>query len=152
MIRSTPQQGFTLTEILIVIALLVIFGTISMVAFQNFFRASALKVGTQEVLQAFTDARSSTLASENDTVFGVLVSSTSVTRFSGSVFTVGDPSNQTYFFEAGVSATGSLVTSGTDIVFTRLSGEPSATGTIYIRNDTSSATNTVVVHGSGLIE
>ena len=145
------KRGFTLLEILVVIGILGIITTVSVVGFSNMYKVSVLRVGGSEVYDALLSARSRTLASENDIVYGVLVSSTTVTRFEGSTYTAGAATNRSYAFEGGVSATGTLITSGTPVVFTRLTGTPSAQGTIYVHNLEGTSTTTVVVHGSGLI-
>ena len=145
-------RGFTLVEIVIVLSILGIIVAMSTIALRDMYRNSALKTSTHAVYRAFTDARNNTLASVKDTVYGVMVGTSSVTRFKGPTFVVGSSTNQVTFFDAGVTATGSIVTNGTPVVFTRLTGEPSIIGAILIRDNTGTATNTLNIYASGLVE
>ncbi len=114
--------------------------------------SSALRVATQEVYTALIDARNSTLASQDDTVYGVHISTTTVTWFAGGTYNPADPANQTYRFEEEVTATGTLALAEANIIFERLTGIPSASGTIILENVTKTSSSTVTIHGSGLIE
>jgi len=146
------KKGFTLLEILIVLAILASILGISLQVLQNLYQDSALKAGASEVYGALVSARSDTLSAQNDMVYGVRISTSTVTRFSGVTYTPGNSTNKVYAFEKGVLATSSLIASGTNIIFERLTGQPSATGTIYIRDIQGAGTTTIVIHASGLIE
>lgn len=146
------ERGFTLAEIVVVSAIIALVALISAGTFQNLHRASGLRASAGEVYRAFTDARTKTLASEDDTVYGVRIATTSVIRFTGPTYSAGAATNITYTFGAGVTATGTLAVSGTNITFQRLTGKPSATGTVYLRDAGKGSTTTITIHASGLIE
>ncbi len=150
--NTFSPRGFTLIEIMVALAVIMSLATVTLIAFQNMYRAGALTTAQSEVYTAFRDARTKTLASQDSTVYGVMVSSTTVTRFVGDTFSPGELTNVTYFFEAGVFATGTLAQSETPIVFKRLSGVPNATGTILIEQPNLGTFKTVSIHGTGLIE
>jgi prepilin-type N-terminal cleavage/methylation domain-containing protein len=150
--NSVSARGFTLVELLVAVAILALFTTVSIKTFGTMYRTSALRTASLEIVNALRDARAKTLSAENDMVYGVRVGTSSVTRFIGSSYTPGHASNTVYYYEGGASATGTLVRNGVNIVFTRLTGEPSATGTIYIRSIDSEHTATVTVSRTGLIE
>lgn len=143
-------SGFTLIEIIIVVAIFSTLATISAATFINMNKSAMLRTARDDVYGALSFAREHTLASENDMVYGVHLSTSSVTRFAGSTYTAGSASNVVYTFGAMVSATSTLITQSPNILFKRLIGTPSATGTIFIRNGVS--TTTVQIHGSGLVE
>ena len=150
--QNSTIKGFTLIEIIVVLLILGIIVSISASAFARMYRESARKAGASEVYGALISARSRTLAAQNDTTHGVLVSSTTVTRFQGGAYSPSDTTNRSYTFEGGVTATGTLVTSETPIIFTRLSGKPNSPGILYVRNDDGTSTTTITVSASGLIE
>lgn len=150
--KTNATQGFSLLELLIVFALVGILTIISVAIFERMYKNSVLRAAQSEVYNALVSARARTLASENDTVYGVRLASTSVTRFIGSTFVSGTSTNQTYAFEGEITATGTIVSSSTPLVFTRLTGQSNIEGTIYLRTFGGTETSTVTVHKSGLIE
>jgi type IV fimbrial biogenesis protein FimU len=149
---SRYTRGFTIGELLVTIAILGIFAVFSLIAFQNIYRSSGVRVAATEVSDALRSARNKSLEGQNDSVYGVYVSTSSVTRFVGSTYTYGHASNTVYTFEAGAHATGTLVENGMGIVFARLTGTPSVTGIIYLANADGTSTTTVTVNTTGLIE
>jgi prepilin-type N-terminal cleavage/methylation domain-containing protein len=145
------QRGFTFTEILVVVAVLGIIATFSAVTFVNMNKSSTLRAGTSALYDALSGAREQTLGASQDTVYGVHIASTSVTRFEGTVFSAGNPTNREFVFNGSIRATSTLISSGGgNVIFRRLTGEPSQAGTIFLRNGIS--TTTIVIHASGLIE
>jgi prepilin-type N-terminal cleavage/methylation domain-containing protein len=146
------MRGFTLLEVLVVIAIMSIVTSITASTMENLQQSVALKSGTDEIYRALTDARNRTLASEGGTVYGVKMSTSSVTRFVGSTYSAGAAGNEVFVFERGITATSSLINSGIPIVFERLTGESSATGTIFVRNNSGSATSTMILYASGMVE
>jgi prepilin-type N-terminal cleavage/methylation domain-containing protein len=150
--EKNQRRGFTFVEIIVALAVLSIICVISATAFRNMYRTSALRTSGTELFSALTEAQTKTLAAQNDTVYGVFVSSTTVTRFVGSTYSAATTSNKTYTFDGGVTATSSLITAGTPIVFAKVTGQPSVQGTIYLRTIDGSSTTTIVIYGSGLIE
>ncbi len=151
-LRKNSQTGFTFVEILVSLAIISIMVVTSLMAFRNVYRTSGPRVAALEITDALRTARSNTLAGKNDTVYGVRVGTSSVTRFVGSLFSMGSASNTVYTYEAGTYATGSLVTSVRDIVFASLTGIPSATGTIYVVDIDKGNTTTIQINGTGLIQ
>ncbi|HEU4677670.1 MAG TPA: type II secretion system protein [Candidatus Paceibacterota bacterium] len=150
--RTLRTNGFTLAELIVVAAIVSLLAVVSLAVLSNLSSASALRAGSGEVYRALLSARASTLASNGDTVYGVHLTTTSVTRFTGTAYVPGAASNQVYTFERDVNATGTLAISGADIVFERLTGTPSASGTVYVRSGSGNGTSTIIIEGSGLIE
>lgn len=153
MIHIPRKYGFSIIEILVVIGILGIIIAISVLGFENMYRSSALRAGGSELYSALTEAQTKTLASKDGTVYGVHVSSTTVTRFVGPTYTAGAASSTVYTFEGGVTATSTFFTGGGNIIFNRLTGTPTIAGTttIHVRNSTGSATTTIYIYGTGLI-
>jgi prepilin-type N-terminal cleavage/methylation domain-containing protein len=148
MTMKRTYSGFTLVEILVVIAVLAIIAMFSTVTFVNMRESATLRAGTSALYDALSGAREQTLGASQDIVYGVHIASTSVTRFEGDTFSMGTPSNREYLFEGNVRATSTLIGSGGSNII--LTGEPSQAGTIFLHNGMN--TTTVVIHASGLIE
>ena len=150
--RPSLSRGFTLIEILVVIAILATLAAVTLLAFRNVYRDSARRTAIVEIADAFRDSRNNTLGAVNDTVYGVRVGTSSVTRFTGNTYTLGAVTNEVYEYEGGVTATGTLVTNGIAVVFARLTGIPSATGTILVRDIDQAGSTSVRIQSTGLIE
>lgn len=145
-------KGFTFVEILTVLAVLLIISTLSVSAFRSIYLGSGQRTAVLEIADALREARNNSLAAKQDTVYGIRIASSSVTRFVGATYSLGNASNTVYQFEAGARATGTLVNSGTSIVFARLTGKPSATGTVLVTGSDGTSTTTITIGATGLIQ
>lgn len=152
MVTFEYRKGFTLVEILVVTVIIGIIAVVSAVSFKNMYSASSLRAGGEEVYRALSSARTNTLASQSDLVYGVFLATSTVTRFVGATYNAASTTNVVYTFTGGVTATSSLIANGTSIVFRRLTGAASASGTIYIRNSDGTSTTTLRIYSSGLVE
>ncbi len=150
--HSRFSRGFTLIEILVVIAIIGIISTISYATFRSVYLSSATRSTVLIIADSLREARNNTLGAYADTVYGVRVGTSTVTKFVGDTYIEGAASNSVYSFEGGVTATGTIVTNGTNIVFTHLSGLPSATGTIIVEDSDRTSSTTLTIYGTGLIE
>ncbi len=139
-----------MVEILAVVAILGIIAIMSASVFQNMYTASVLRAGSDEVYRALTSARSETLAAKDDVVYGVHLGTSTVTRFVGPTYIPSASTNNVYTFPSDVTATGTLLQGGGDVIFTRLTGIPSASGVVYVRG--TNGTTTITIHASGLVE
>lgn len=145
------QKGFTLTELLVVLFVMGVIAALSVVSFKDFNERQTLRVASQDVYTALIDARGDTLASENDSVYGVHIDANQIVRFVGASYDPNSASNATSTLLAPVAATSSLTGGSADIVFARLTGKASATGTIMLHTN-GEATTTITINASGLIE
>jgi prepilin-type N-terminal cleavage/methylation domain-containing protein len=152
MVTPFRTRGFTFVEILVVLAVLLIIATFSIIAFRSLYEGSGERTAVVEITDALREARNNSISSKNDTVYGVRIASTSVTRFVGNTYSAGNASNTLYMFEAGAMATGTLVNAGTDIVFARLTGMPNVTGTVLVVGNDGTSTTTISIEATGLIQ
>jgi type II secretory pathway pseudopilin PulG len=125
--------GVSLIELIIVIFILAIICYAGVTAFARFRRTAALDSAKQEVLTALSEARELTLSSNNAKVYGVHFQTDKAVRFSGPTYSAGASDNVPNIYDAKVRVTGINLTNGvSDVVFIRLSGGSSATGTIVL--------------------
>ena len=148
------QKGMTLLEILIVISIGAFLITTSFSSFFSLSKREVLRGEAFQVLSVITRARSQTLASKNDTQYGVHLATSSITMFSGSAYVANNSGNIVIKLNSAVSiATTTLSGSGSDIIFNRLSGTTSQYGTttISLVKDTAQY-KMIVIYSTGIAE
>ena len=146
-------RGFTLLEILIAVSILVLIAGMSMVGIQNLSRQQMYTSVVDQVRQELYAAREKTLASYDDTFYGVYVGTSTIEFFRGATPTVGSSSNVIVSYgEWSIAATSSFSNGLPYVTFARITGFASATGTIAVVDTHSHATTTFTIFGSGLIE
>lgn len=151
--QQRQRNGFTLVEVIIVIAILVIIASIVWVIFRNVSSNQSVDSASSLVRSVLEDARSRTLAARDDTRYGVHFEAGSTTLFAGATFSDGDPSNEIVLLPKGTQISNTALTGGSsNIVFEHLTGAASATGTIVVSLiSDSTATSGIIVQGTGLI-
>lgn len=152
--NSAFEKGFTLIEVMVVIALLLILSTLSVAGFRTFAVKSGQATVSQTVLGALKEAHAKTLASLDDTTYGVHFTSSSVTIFQDGTYIAGDTDNDVRKLPARTSITDISLSGGsTEVVFARLTGKASSVGTVTVAltSDLSSS-QVITIHESGLCE
>ena len=143
-------QAFTLLEILIVVAIAGIIALIAFGAFTSFNRTAAVNSAVQIAISALEEARTKTLASQNQSVYGVHFDTESVTVFVGNTYDPFSPDNRVRTFPTPVTVTNiSLNGGGSDVVFKRLSGVTDQFGSIDL-SSASSMVRTVTIDKTGI--
>ncbi len=146
------KKGFTLIELLVAIAIIGALAAILVSALSNFRAFANLTEAHVTILGFLRDARSRTLASKENNVYGVHFETGKAVLFKGAVFNSGDPSNEEYLLPPKVSITSISLTGGaSETVFTRLMGTTTASGTITLSNS-DSATKVITIFSTGSIE
>ena len=146
------EKGFTLLEIIIVIAILGILTAITITAFRPFKQGTDLDTTTEHILGLLLEARAKTLSSENSMQYGIHFEGTRVVLFTGSAYSAIDPLNEETILPTTITISAiTLAGGGSDVVFTRLTGETAAYGTITLRlvADTSK-TKQIAITATGL--
>lgn len=148
-----PVRGFTLIELLLVLTILAIIAALSVSGFIANSVAQQFAGAVTDTALTIQEARQRTLTAETETQFGVEISAGMITVFEGDSLAAAtavrsgvDGSAQGVMFEP------TLTLGTTTIVFARLTGEPSATGTIVVRSIRTGATSTVRITDSGLVQ
>jgi len=147
------RSGFTLIEILIVISIIVVLLAISTSSFTNINKAESLKADVRNIISVIDEARGKTLSSKNSSQYGVHFEEFNTTLFTGAIYSSGNPTNQ-------VTGLGSLTHissislngGGSDVIFDRLTGATSQSGTITVTLKDSSDSKNISISSTGIIE
>ncbi|MCC2630348.1 MAG: seg [Candidatus Paceibacter sp.] len=147
------KRGFTLVEILITIGIMLVMVGIIFASFNQFRASQGLEKDTETIVEILQQARAQTLSSKNATAYGVHFASTTVTMFTGSSYSVSDPNNQVFsLISIDTIFSLSLTGGGTDVVFQRLTGETSQSGTITLTSQGTTRTRTITIYKTGLVQ
>lgn len=148
------MKGFTLIETLVAIAVLALLAVIAVSGLSSFQKSGELGRAADMVAGVLRDARGRTLASKNNTRYGVHFDSDKAVLFVGTSYVAGIPSNEETVlpFRVEISAI-ALGGGGDNVVFQRLSGEVAPTGTITLRvKQEPSKTREIQIYQSGVAE
>ena len=148
---SFRVRGFTLLELAIALAILLILAAIGIGAFANFRDTRELDRAADDVMNLAREARARTLASEEDSQFGVYFESGRAVLFRGASYSEGAPGNEEHVFPARVEAHSITVPSSV-VIFDRLTGATSNAGVVSFRlKSDSSQTRTITITAPGLM-
>ncbi|MFH1820488.1 MAG: prepilin-type N-terminal cleavage/methylation domain-containing protein [Candidatus Nealsonbacteria bacterium] len=133
------KKGFTILEVLIVVAILVILVAIAVPAYHIFLKGSDLNSSTEEIISILRLAQVRTLSSENDSSWGVYFSTSTVphqyTLFQGLSYVSREPlADEVYQVSKSIEIESmSVAGGGNEIVFDRIVGTTAKFGQISLR-------------------
>lgn len=141
------MRGFTLVELLIVLAIAgVLFVIVSSIA-RNTYPATQLRAEADAVMQLMRKAQMLSTTRKEDSVWGVYRTASTVTLFAGASYATRDVTfDQTHIFRGGITASGAE-----EIVFEALQGTTTAT-TITLMATATSEEVVLSVNQNGVIE
>jgi len=144
-------RGFTLLEVLLVVAILGLIIAVAAGSFANYGRQQAFNEQVDGVALLLLETRQKTLGAQYDQSHGVHVDTSTITAYRGSSY-LAAVSSTTYALQSSVSATTSFSDGSDYVTFTRVTGMPSATGTIVFSDVQLGRTATITISASGLIQ
>lgn len=147
------QRAFSLIELLVVVAILLILVAVTLQFFRQYASVQQFQRTADEVGYLLQLARQQTMASKDDTTYGVYVGTSTVELFSGTTPVPGAADNVVLAVDSGSTvATSSLSGGAWFVTFARVSGVPSATGTITVSDPVLGRTATYTLTQLGLVQ
>lgn len=148
------KRGLTAIELVIVFGIMGILVSIVTTSFSGFRNNSILSVETENIVSLISQARTDTLSSKDDTVYGVHFETDRAVLFKGTTFTEPSADNIEIELDQKVElSTISLNGGGDDVVFKRLSGKTDEHGTITISlTDNASSSRMISIYTTGLVD
>ena len=143
------SRGFSLAEVVVVVAIIAILAVIGVGAFVSGRQSAEFDAVSDGIVSVLEKARSDALAGKGGTNFGVKINASSYVFFAGSSYNAGDSSNITYQVSSGFTLSTTLGGAGSVVIFSRLTGTPSSTGTVTITRTSPSATRVITVASQG---
>jgi prepilin-type N-terminal cleavage/methylation domain-containing protein len=143
------QRGFTLIELLIVTGIIAILLIILLSRISTFGGQINLDTSAQKIVSTLESARNQTLASEDESVYGVHFETNKYILFKGATYDPLDTNNKVFDL-SNVEIYDTSVTGGSDVVFARVRGTTSNEGDIKVRlTADTSKTKTIVINPLG---
>ena len=143
------KKGYTLVELLIVIAVLTVILIISAATFYNLTKKSDLDISRDNIISTLNVARNKTVASEGPAQYGVYFDATS----SPDRYILRNTSfDEIHDLPSSIEISNTSFNGGSDeVVFKLLDGNTDNYGSITIKHLTTNETRTIYIYSSGEI-
>ena len=139
------QTGFTLIEVLLVVALMTILAAIGTPIYGSLQNSNGLDVSVNTLAQYLYQAETFSRGEQHDSPWGVAVVGQTMVLYAGTTYAGRNSAYDTTF-----SMPVTLHTSGlSEVDFSKLYGLPSATGTFTLQ--TGSSSRTVTINSEGMV-
>lgn len=141
------QAGFTLLEVLLSVTILALLAGLSLPVYASFQSRNDIDLTTQSIAFALRRAETYSRAVTGDSQWGVEIQSNAAILFKGAVFAGRDTS-----FDENIPLSSTISRSGlSEVVFTKFTAAPSATGTITLVSGSSNDTRTITINAKGMV-
>ncbi len=125
-------SGFTLLEIVVVVGIVAVLGTLSLVSFSNSRKVRDLTTTGQNVLSVLQAARAKAAAGEEGSQWGVHVDASQVVLFRGALYSAST-STTAYTLPSTIEIVSIDLAGGHDAVFKRIDGSTKENGSFVVR-------------------
>jgi len=144
-------KGFTLIELLVVSAIIIILLVIALASYRTFGHQTDVDTSAQRILNTLQLARNQTVASEEETVYGVHFEPSKYVLFKGAAYDPISADNKEYTLDR-VELSVSLNGGGGEVVFDRVRGTTSQYGYITVQLiDEPTRTKTIIINPLGQV-
>lgn len=142
------NQGFTLMEVILVLAMLVLLLSLGLPFYQRYQNRNDLDLATISVAQNLRRAQSLARAVDANSAWGVAVQSGKIILFQGSSYA----SRNTNYDEV-MNIPLSLIPSNiTEIVFAKFTGLPLSSGTMTLTSETINEVKNITINSKGMAD
>lgn len=148
---SVKKTGFTVIELLIVVSIAAVIAGFVLIGFKNFASYQQFNQAGGDIKFILNQSQLYARSAVDDDYHGIRFSANSLTQFTGNIYSAADPDNVVTDYNL-VTIQFDLVGGADEIVFDKLSGLPSATGTVTIIGVHYTGTTTIEILDSGVIE
>jgi type II secretory pathway pseudopilin PulG len=144
------SSGFTLIEITIVTAVILTLAVGVIVLYRSFANNTNLTSTANQIINTLNLAVNRTLSSEQDSNYGVHFSSNQYILFQGATYSPSSPNNEATALPNGIEINNISLLGENEVVFGRLTGTTTNSGTITLRIiNEPDKTTTITVFPSG---
>jgi prepilin-type N-terminal cleavage/methylation domain-containing protein len=150
-LRSSARKGFTVLELLIVIAIIGLLASAITLSFRGITGRETLEKNAQTALSVFAKARFNALNGKAASAYGVQIASSSLTIFPGSSYSAGATSNEVVSLSGVTLDSVSLSGGGTAVTFSMLAGTTSKSGTFRMTGS-SGTPKYFTIYNTGVVE
>lgn len=148
--QRKTNSGFTLIELILVIAITLILVAAASPVYGNFLVSTQLNESSIQIVQLLREARNQSISRQGDSSYGVFFASSNVTSYKGDSYAMRDVSYDYIFvLDNGVSISTTL--SGNEVSYSKGLGVPTSTGTVTITHSTT-GTRAVEIGSFGTVE
>ena len=140
------EGGFTLIELLLSVTIIGLLTALSLPVYETFARRNDLDLTAQNVASAMRRAQVYARGNNYDSNWGVKFQAGSATLYRGASY-----ATRTAGFDEAITIPGTVAVSGLDdIQFAKLTGVPSATGTLTLTSTTNDS-RAITLNAEGMV-
>jgi len=149
-IKNT-NSGFTIIELLIVIAIAVVIAGLLFGAFLQYARYQSYQQSVSEIALAVSQVQAAARVATLDQDHGLAFTANSIIQFTGSNYDVSATTNVSRTF-ANVQIIPTLTAGASELRLHKVTGFPNATGTVLVVGTVYPATTTFSISATGVIQ
>lgn len=139
-----PNSGFSLVEIVVVVGIFSLLGTVSITMYIEYKNKTAFTLAQAEVTQLINTATLNARSGVGDTDWSLYTKDNHVTLFSGNDYTLRDPENDTV-----LTLTNETIVSGPEMLtFSQVSGFPDSGGLYTVHSGGTEVIITINEYGT----